>query len=538
MKALEIDDEDPIGSKPRSRSGQGWSDEDLENRFYNKEFREFIERDPVMRILRLKQKAGMTTGAFDADDAFDLNLKVIQTATQDLFSKLKILVDEIPHTTDPVPSPPASLTNRQTSSSHYASAAEDESDLSSEPKRMSLGPSGTLMLEARSKIQLRNQSRSGRSRPISPSEDQITPATTSDASSGTLQKYFEAAMSRFLVEQRGSTMDQGTVKIQDPGSQDVEMESVRSEHSTFRREYNPDNIDFPAVSRATVATATSGSAESTMIQSVRISAISDLTEFTGKDQDEDRARAWIGKVKSAFMRGQASDEKKCLTFADLLTGSAKNCEEERASILREVIGSDQGIIISQDDQLPQITWASPIVVIVKKIVVDIRLCIDYRLINSLTRQMVYPMSLINNLLEDLDKILWYCPLDMASGFWVVTMTDRVRAISTFITPFGLFEWNRMPFGLKNEPQIYQRLIDNSLYGFTRIPPPGSDPRSTDVFEVGKADDPGKPSVIGRRSYIDDILIPADRWDQLYDRVDALLEACDKWNLSISVVKSF
>ncbi|POM74719.1 Reverse transcriptase [Phytophthora palmivora] len=127
---------------------------------------------------------------------------------------------------------------------------------------------------------------------------------------------------------------------------------------------------------------------------------------------------------------------------------------------------------------------------------------------------------------------------MASGFWVVTMTDRAQAISAFITPFGLFEWNRMPFSLKNAPQIYQRLIDNALYGVTRVPPPGSDPRSTDVFEVGEVDDPGKPSVIGRRSHIDDILIPADSWDQLCDRVDALLEACDKWNLSISVVKSF
>ncbi|POM79741.1 Reverse transcriptase, partial [Phytophthora palmivora] len=175
-------------------------------------------------------------------------------------------------------------------------------------------------------------------------------------------------------------------------------------------------------------------------------------------------------------------------------------------------------------------WASPIVVIVKKNGVDIRLCIDYRLVNSLTQLKVYPMPLINDLLEDLDKVLWYCSLDMASGFWVVTMTDRARAISAFIIPFGLFEWNRMPFGLKNAPQIYQRLIDNVMYGFTRIPPPGSDPRSTDVFEVGEADDP--------QSHIDDILIPADSWDQLCDRVDALLEACDKWNLSISVVKSF
>ncbi|POM60947.1 hypothetical protein PHPALM_30120, partial [Phytophthora palmivora] len=304
MKAPEIDDEVQIGSKPRSKSGQGWSDEDLENLFYHKELREFLDRDPVMRILRLKQvrdprepvsapiktankleavkdlsrllkEAGVTTGAFDADDVFDLDLK------------LKILVGEIPQITDPVPSPPASITDRQTSSSHYASAAEDESNLSSEPKRMSLGPSGSSMLEARSKIQRRNQPISDRSRTIPASEDQITAATTSDASSGTLQK--------FLAEQRGSIIDQGAAKVQDPGSQDVDMESVRSEHSTTQWEYDPDDIDFPTAARATVATATTGSAGSTMIQRVRISAISDLKEFMGKDQDEDRARAWIGK---------------------------------------------------------------------------------------------------------------------------------------------------------------------------------------------------------------------------------------------------
>ncbi|POM65326.1 Hypothetical protein PHPALM_18976, partial [Phytophthora palmivora] len=129
-------------------------------------------------------------------------------------------------------------------------------------------------------------------------------------------------MSRFLAEQRGPIMDQGATKTQDPGSQDVDMESVRSERSTTR--CDPDDIDFPTAVRATVATATTGSTGSTMIQRVRISAISDLKEFTGKDQDEDRARAWIGKVKSAFMRDQASDEEKCLTFADLLAGSAKN----------------------------------------------------------------------------------------------------------------------------------------------------------------------------------------------------------------------
>ncbi|GMF51288.1 unnamed protein product [Phytophthora fragariaefolia] len=156
-------------------------------------------------------------------------------------------------------------------------------------------------------------------------------------------------------------------------------------------------------------------------------------------------------------------------------------------------------------------WAPPIVVIIKKNGVDIRLCIDYRLVNSLTRLMIYPMPLINDLLDDLDKVLWYCSLDMVSGFWVVSMTYRARAISAFITPFGLFEWNRMPFGLKNAPQIYQRMLDSALYGLL-----GS--RVLDPADLIKMD--------------------LNLMDLDPTKVESLLEACDRWNLSISVVKSF
>ncbi|OWY98063.1 hypothetical protein PHMEG_00031267 [Phytophthora megakarya] len=102
------------------------------------------------------------------------------------------------------------------------------------------------------------------------------------------------------------------------------MESIRSSDHGSRWEYDPDDVDWPTSAQATVATAATGATGSTMIQRVRISAISDLKAFTGKDQDEDRARAWISKVKSAFMRDQASDDEKCLTFADLLAGSTKN----------------------------------------------------------------------------------------------------------------------------------------------------------------------------------------------------------------------
>ena len=43
-------------------------------------------------------------------------------------------------------------------------------------------------------------------------------------------------------------------------------------------------------------------------------AIADLKEFNGKDRDEDRARSWISKVKSAFLRDQTPDEEKCVVL--------------------------------------------------------------------------------------------------------------------------------------------------------------------------------------------------------------------------------
>ncbi|POM59970.1 reverse transcriptase [Phytophthora palmivora] len=121
---------------------------------------------------------------------------------------------------------------------------------------------------------------------------------------------------------------------------------------------------------------------------------------------------------------------------------------------------------------------------------------------------------------------------MTSGFWVVPMTDRARSISAFITPFGLFEWNRMPLGLKNAPQIYQRLLDNVLYGFLKVTQDQDRSDRKDVFETGEPDLARNESVLGRRPYIDDIL------DSLCEKVEKLLDACDEWNLFISVAKSF
>ena len=77
------------------------------------------------------------------------------------------------------------------------------------------------------------------------------------------------------------------------------------------------------------------------------------------------------------------------------------------------------------------------------------------------------------------------------------MTKRAIAISAFVNYSGLFERLCMPFGLKNAPQFYQRLIYNTLYGYLKIvPEPNSSttPSSTpnDVFADGVPDTKPRP----------------------------------------------
>ncbi|OWY90389.1 reverse transcriptase, partial [Phytophthora megakarya] len=112
-------------------------------------------------------------------------------------------------------------------------------------------------------------------------------------------------------------------------------------------------------------------------------------------------------------------------------------------------------------------WASPIVIVLKKNGVDIRLCIDYKRVNAVTTVMEYAMPLVDDLLTDMEAYLWFCSLDAASGFWAVMMTERARKVSAFVCALGHFDWRRMPLGLKNVSMIYQRMMDNALWGFVQ-----------------------------------------------------------------------
>ncbi|POM74989.1 Hypothetical protein PHPALM_7964, partial [Phytophthora palmivora] len=111
-------------------------------------------------------------------------------------------------------------------------------------------------------------------------------------------------------------------------------------------------------------------------------------------------------------------------------------------------------------------WASPIVIVLKKNGVDIRLCIDYKMVNAVTAIMEYAMPLVDDLLTDMEAYLWFF---VGCGERILGHNDDTESSEDLCIRLrtGAFEWLRMPFGLKNAPMIYQRMIDNALWGFVQ-----------------------------------------------------------------------
>ena len=106
-------------------------------------------------------------------------------------------------------------------------------------------------------------------------------------------------------------------------------------------------------------------------------------------------------------------------------------------------------------------WSSPIV-LAKKSDGSKRFCVDYTKLNDVTVGDAYPLPNMEDLLSNLGEAKYYSSVDLKSGYWQVRMRDQDKAKTAFAVPFGLFEFNVLPFGLKGGPGMFMRMMQQVL----------------------------------------------------------------------------
>ncbi|XP_077947560.1 uncharacterized protein LOC144388873 isoform X1 [Gasterosteus aculeatus] len=153
-------------------------------------------------------------------------------------------------------------------------------------------------------------------------------------------------------------------------------------------------------------------------------------------------------------------------------------------------------------------YASPIV-LVKKKDGSLRMCVDYRQLNSKTRRDAFPLPRIEESLDALAGARWFSTMDLASGYNQVPVAKKDRAKTAFCTPFGLFEFNRMPFGLCNAPGTFQRLMER-IFGAQHF--------QTLLL------------------YLDDVIVFSSTVDEHLKRLDAVLSRLQQEKLKVKFEK--
>ena len=119
---------------------------------------------------------------------------------------------------------------------------------------------------------------------------------------------------------------------------------------------------------------------------------------------------------------------------------------------------DNGVI--RESQSP---FNSPLWIVPKK-GNQLPMVVDFRQLNKDTDQDAYPLPVIVDILDKLGNLKFFSAFDMTAGFNQIPMKEECKKYTEFSTSQGHFEYNRMPFGLKNAPATFQRMIDSAFRG--------------------------------------------------------------------------
>ena len=156
--------------------------------------------------------------------------------------------------------------------------------------------------------------------------------------------------------------------------------------------------------------------------------------------------------------------------------------------------------------------ASQVLLVKKKDTTSWRMCIDYRELNSVTQPEQWPLPNIKELLERIGshRPKYFGVLDMTSGYWQTPVAEASRKYTAFTTIDGIYEWCRVPMGLKAACAYFQRIM------------------TTQVLI----------SLIHRivESYLDDLIVFAATEEEFLQHLEKLFERLLQYNITLNPKK--
>ena len=148
-------------------------------------------------------------------------------------------------------------------------------------------------------------------------------------------------------------------------------------------------------------------------------------------------------------------------------------------------------------------WAAPIVV-VKKANGTIRVCGDFSTgLNAALKTHCYPLPLPEDIFTMLNGGTYFAKLDLADAYFQIEVAPESRELLTINTHRGLFQYTRLPFGVKTAPAIFQQVIDTIISG-----------------------------LLGTAAYMDDVILMGRSADELKERIAAVLKRFEDHGLRL------